>query len=75
MMHGKKLPHTGKLFSLVHTDRPLSSSSHNWLARAAQELLAVTGPTGVDPGFSERGEGGLTVNAWRIWLWQREGCH
>ena len=41
--------------SLDHTDRPLSSS---WLARAAQELLAVTGPTGVDPGFSERVGGG-----------------
>ena len=64
------------LFSLVHTDRTQSSSSPNWLAKATQELLAVTGPTWVDPGFSEGGGGGgLTVNAWRIWLWQREGCH
>ena len=33
-----------RLSSLVHTDCPLSSSSPNWLAKAAQELLAVTGP-------------------------------
>ena len=42
--HGRLWKPQVRLSSLVHTDCPLSSSSPNWLAKAAQELLAVTGP-------------------------------
>ena len=48
--HSRLLKPQVRLSNLVRTDHLLSSSSPNLLAKAVQELLAVTGPIHVLPG-------------------------